>query len=78
MMDTDLADIAPFVPDSGEGRWTVQEAIDLDQPAPIITHALIQRLRSRDEESFADRMLSVMRNQFGGHDVKREEGSRDQ
>ena len=76
--DMDLADIAPFVPDSGEGRWTVQEAIDLDQPAPIITQALIQRLRSRDEESFADRMLSVMRNQFGGHDVKREEGSRDQ
>ena len=73
--DTDLADIAPFVPDSGEGRWTVQEAIDLDQPAPIITHALIQRLRSRDEESFADRMLSVMRNQFGGHAVKREEGA---
>ncbi len=73
--DTDLADIAPFVPDSGEGRWTVQEAIDLDQPAPIITQALIQRLRSRDQESFADRMLSVMRNQFGGHAVKREGGA---
>ncbi len=73
--DTDLAEIAPFVPDSGEGRWTVQEAIDLDQPAPVITLSLIQRLRSRDEESFADRMLSVMRNQFGGHEVKRQEGA---
>ncbi|MCD6360940.1 MAG: decarboxylating 6-phosphogluconate dehydrogenase [Armatimonadetes bacterium] len=71
--DTELADIAPFVPDSGEGRWTVQEAVDLDQPAPIITLALIQRLRSRDEQSYADRLLAVMRNQFGGHAVKHED-----
>jgi 6-phosphogluconate dehydrogenase len=68
----DLSDIAPWVSDSGEGRWTVQEAIDLDVPAPVITLALIQRLRSRDEESFADRLLAAMRNQFGGHALKHE------
>ena len=53
--------------DSGEGRWTVQEAIDLEVPAPVITLALIQRLRSRDTGSYADRLLAVLRNQFGGH-----------
>jgi 6-phosphogluconate dehydrogenase len=72
--DTDLHDISPYVSDSGEGRWTVAEAIDLDVPAPVITLSLLQRLRSRDSESFADRMLAVMRNQFGGHAVKKEEG----
>jgi 6-phosphogluconate dehydrogenase len=65
-----LRDVAPYVSDSGEGRWTVSEAIDLDVPAPVITLALIQRLRSRDEESFADRLLAALRNQFGGHAVK--------
>lgn len=64
--------IAPFVPDSGEGRWTVAEAIDLDVPAPVITQSLIARLRSRDGESFADRLLSAMRNEFGGHAMKKE------
>jgi 6-phosphogluconate dehydrogenase len=63
--------IAPHVSDSGEGRWTVQEAIDLDVPAPVITLALLQRLRSRDEESYADRLLAAMRNQFGGHAIKK-------
>ena len=63
--------IAPHVSDSGEGRWTVQEAIDLDVPAPVITLALIQRLRSRDDESYADRLLAAMRNQFGGHAIKK-------
>jgi 6-phosphogluconate dehydrogenase len=63
--------IAPHVPDSGEGRWTVQEAIDLDVPAPVITLSLVQRLRSRDDASFADRLLSAMRGQFGGHAVKK-------
>jgi 6-phosphogluconate dehydrogenase len=67
--------IAPYVTDSGEGRWTVAEAIDLDVPAPVITLALIQRLRSRDEESYADRLLSAMRNQFGGHAIKKEGGA---
>ena len=68
--DPTLKDVAPYVSDSGEGRWTVSEAIDLDVPAPVITLALIQRLRSRDEESFADRLLAALRNQFGGHAVK--------
>jgi 6-phosphogluconate dehydrogenase len=68
--DADLHAIAPYVTDSGEGRWTVAEAIDLDVPAPVITLALIQRLRSRDSESFADRLLSALRNQFGGHAIK--------
>ncbi len=62
--------IAPYVADSGEGRWTVKEAIDLDVPAPVITQALIERLRSRDSDSFSDKLLSAMRNEFGGHAVK--------
>ena len=64
--------IAPFVSDSGEGRWTVAEAIDLDVPAPVITLSLLQRLRSRDTESYSDKLLSAMRNQFGGHAIKTE------
>jgi 6-phosphogluconate dehydrogenase len=64
--------IAPYVADSGEGRWTVDEAIDLDVPAPVITLALLERLRSRDTESFSDKLLSAMRNQFGGHEIKKE------
>jgi len=63
--------IAPHVADSGEGRWTVQEAIDLDVPAPVITLALVQRLRSRDDDSFGDKLLAAMRQQFGGHAVKK-------
>jgi 6-phosphogluconate dehydrogenase len=68
--DPDLAGIAPHVADSGEGRWTVAEAIDLDVPAPIITLSLIQRLRSRDTESFGDRLLAAMRHEFGGHAIR--------
>jgi len=64
--------IAPYVADSGEGRWTVNEAIDLDVPAPVITLSLVQRLRSRDSESFSDKLLSAMRNEFGGHEIKKE------
>lgn len=71
--DTSLSEIAPYVADSGEGRWTVAEAIELDRPAPVITLSLLQRLASRDETSYSNRMLAVLRNQFGGHDVKREE-----
>ncbi|MGK7311031.1 MAG: phosphogluconate dehydrogenase (NAD(+)-dependent, decarboxylating) [Candidatus Longimicrobiales bacterium M2_2A_002] len=67
-----LDGIEPWVDDSGEGRWTVKEAIDLDVPAPVITLALQARLRSRVDNSFADRLLAVLRNQFGGHDVKEE------
>ncbi len=64
--------IAPYVSDSGEGRWTVAEAIDLDVPAPVITLSLIARLRSRNSDSYADRLLSAMRNQFGGHAIKKD------
>ena len=67
-----LEGIAPFVPDSGEGRWTVAEAIELNVPAPVITQSLIERLRSRDTDSFADKLLSAMRHGFGGHAVKKE------
>jgi 6-phosphogluconate dehydrogenase len=67
-----LDGIAPYVADSGEGRWTVAEAIDLDVPAPVITLSLLERLRSRDADSFSDKLLSAMRNQFGGHEMKKE------
>jgi 6-phosphogluconate dehydrogenase len=60
------------VPDSGEGRWTVAEAIDLDVSAPVITLSLLERLRSREKNSFSDRMLSALRNQFGGHAMVKE------
>jgi 6-phosphogluconate dehydrogenase len=63
--------IAPYVADSGEGRWTLNEAIDLDVPAPVIALSLIARLRSRDTDSFADKLLSAMRNEFGGHPIKK-------
>jgi len=63
--------IAPYVPDSGEGRWTVAEAIDLDVAAPVITLALMRRIGSRDEVEFSDRVLSALRGQFGGHTVKK-------
>jgi 6-phosphogluconate dehydrogenase len=64
--------IAPYVVDSGEGRWTVDDAIALNVPAPVITLSLIERLRSRDTESFSDKLLSAMRNEFGGHPIKSE------
>jgi 6-phosphogluconate dehydrogenase len=64
--------IAPWVADSGEGRWTLQEAIDLDVPAPVIALSLMARLRSRDDDSFADKLLAAMRNEFGGHAIKKE------
>ncbi len=66
-----LAGVAPYVADSGEGRWTLAEALDLNVPAPAITAALLERIRSREVDSFADRLLSVTRNKFGGHAVKK-------
>jgi 6-phosphogluconate dehydrogenase len=69
--DPDLREVAPYVEDSGEGRWAVAEAIALDTPAPVITLSLLQRLRSRDAESYADRVLAMLRHQFGGHEVRR-------
>jgi 6-phosphogluconate dehydrogenase len=62
-----------YVEDSGEGRWTVMEAIDLNISAPVITESLIRRLRSREENNFTDRMIAIMRNEFGGHGVKKAE-----
>ncbi len=67
-----LEGIAPYVEDSGEGRWTVAEAIELNVPAQVITQSLIERLRSRDDESFSDKLLSALRNQFGGHAMRKE------
>jgi 6-phosphogluconate dehydrogenase len=61
------------VEDSGEGRWTVQDAIDQSVPAWTITAALFTRFRSREDDSFADRMLAALRNQFGGHAVRARE-----
>lgn len=66
-----LEGLEAWVPDSGEGRWTVTEAIDLNISAPVITESLIRRLRSREENNFTDRMISIMRGAFGGHDVKK-------
>jgi 6-phosphogluconate dehydrogenase len=68
----EMSGIAPYVSDSGEGRWTVAEAIDLDVPAPVITLALLQRLTSRDADSYSDKLLAAMRNQFGGHAITTE------
>jgi 6-phosphogluconate dehydrogenase len=61
------------VADSGEGRWTVAEAIDLDIPAPVITASLMMRFVSRQGESYGAKLLAAMRNQFGGHAVRRGE-----
>jgi 6-phosphogluconate dehydrogenase len=70
--EADLASIKGWVADSGEGRWTVQAAIDQDVPAPIITLALMQRFVSRQDESFAAKVVAGLRHQFGGHAVQRE------
>jgi 6-phosphogluconate dehydrogenase len=69
--DTDLASLRGYVEDSGEGRWTVQEAIDLDVPAPVITLSLLARLRSRQTDSFSAKVIAALRNEFGGHAVKK-------
>jgi 6-phosphogluconate dehydrogenase len=71
--DPALQKIRGWVEDSGEGRWTVQDAIDQSVPAWTITAALFARFRSREEDSFADRMLAALRNQFGGHAVRARE-----
>jgi 6-phosphogluconate dehydrogenase len=72
--DQELSDIRGWVADSGEGRWTVFEAIDLDVPAPVITLSLLARFVSRQDDSYAAKLLAAMRNQFGGHAVKKQEG----
>jgi 6-phosphogluconate dehydrogenase len=69
----ELEGIKGWVADSGEGRWTVFEAIDLDIPAPVITQSLLARFMSRQDESYSAKLLAAMRNQFGGHAIRREE-----
>jgi len=70
--DPEMEQIRGYVEDSGEGRWTVQEAIERDVPAPVITLSLLQRLRSREEENFGDKVIAALRKQFGGHPVRTE------
>jgi 6-phosphogluconate dehydrogenase len=65
-----LKGLEAFVEDSGEGRWTVVEAIDLNVSAPVITESLMRRIRSREVNNFTDRMLAILRSEFGGHAVK--------
>ena len=67
--DGELASIRGYVEDSGEGRWTVEEAMRLDVPAPVITLSLLARFRSRQEESFGAKVIAALRNEFGGHAV---------
>jgi len=69
--DGELSDLRGYVEDSGEGRWTVQEAIDTDVPAPVITLSLLMRLRSRQPDSFSAKVIAALRNEFGGHAVKK-------
>jgi len=68
-----LASVAPFVADSGEGRWTIQAAIDEDVPVPVIAASLFARFASRDPYNFSARFAAGLRNQFGGHEIKRAE-----
>jgi len=70
--DPDLAGIRGYVEDSGEGRWTVLEAVARDVPAPVLTLALFARFRSRQEDSFTAKVIAALRNEFGGHAVRRE------
>ena len=69
--DPGLRGIEPWVEDSGEGRWTVQEAVESAVPDPVMALSLMARFRSRQPKSFADRLLAAMRHQFGGHEIKR-------
>lgn len=69
--DQELKDIEDYVPDSGEGRWTVMESIELGVPAPAIAISLMNRFYSQQEESFSAKILAAMRNKFGGHEVKK-------
>jgi 6-phosphogluconate dehydrogenase len=72
--DPDLASVRGFVEDSGEGRWTLQAAMDENVPAPITALALFSRFASRQDESYAAKVIAALRQEFGGHAVKLEEG----
>jgi 6-phosphogluconate dehydrogenase len=78
LQDPNLAKFAGRVSDSGEGRWTIKAAIDEAVPAPVLTTALYERFSSRGEAEFANKLLSAMRYEFGGHLEKPDEGSKDQ
>jgi 6-phosphogluconate dehydrogenase len=69
--DAALSDLKGWIADSGEGRWTVQEAIDTDTPAPVITLSLLMRFRSRQSDTFGGKVIAALRNEFGGHAVKK-------
>ena len=69
--DQHLSEIKPWVADSGEGRWTVEDAVEKGVPVPTITASLFARFRSRRDNSYADRLLAAMRNAFGGHAIRR-------
>jgi 6-phosphogluconate dehydrogenase len=69
--DASLSDLKGWIADSGEGRWTVQEAIDTDTPAPVITLSLLMRFRSRQADTFGGKVIAALRNEFGGHAVKK-------
>jgi 6-phosphogluconate dehydrogenase len=73
--DKKLSAIKGYVDDSGEGRWTVHQAIETAVPAPVITCSLFQRFRSRRTDTFSDRLLAALRNEFGGHALKKKEGT---
>ena len=68
--NSSLENIEAYVPDSGEGRWTVQQAVELGVPVPAIAVSLFKRFRSRQDNSYSERILSALRHQFGGHEVK--------
>jgi 6-phosphogluconate dehydrogenase len=70
--DPELAHIKGYVEDSGEGRWTLQEAIDHAVPAPALAMSLFMRFRSRQDDSFSAKLLAALRNEFGGHPVRSE------
>ena len=72
--DSSLEDVEAYVADSGEGRWTVFEAIDLNVAAPVITASLQRRIRSRQDGPYSDKLVAAMRHQFGGHEIKKKEG----
>jgi 6-phosphogluconate dehydrogenase len=69
--DGDLSELKGYVEDSGEGRWTLNEGIERSVPLPVLTAALFTRFRSREDNPFSERMLAALRNQFGGHAVKK-------
>jgi 6-phosphogluconate dehydrogenase len=70
----ELSELQGYVEDSGEGRWTLNDAIERGVPVPVLTAALFTRFRSRENNPFADRLLAALRNQFGGHAVKKRDG----